>query len=68
MKLLPLAIAFTLVTQAAPAPPAPGDFAQWERLATVGDRGGLSPDGRWLVYGINRTNGDNEIRVTALPH
>jgi dienelactone hydrolase len=67
MKLLPLAIAFTLVTQAAPAPPAPGDFGQWERLATVGDRGGLSPDGRWLVYGINRTNGDNEIRVTALP-
>ena len=66
MKLAPLAIVITLLLQAAPAPPGPEDFAQWERLATVGDRGGLSPDGRWLVYGINRTNGDNELRVTAL--
>lgn len=67
MKLAPLAIVFTLFLQAAPAPPAPEDFAQWERLAAVGERGGLSPDGRWLVYGINRTNGDNELRVTAVP-
>src|SRR5688572_27674685 len=76
MKLAPLALALTLLVpalttttqgQSSPPPPTPDDFARWERLATVGDRGGLSPDGRWLVYGINRTNGDNELRVTALP-
>ena len=77
MKLAPFAIAFTLLAPAfttvtagqgrMPAPPAPEQFGQWERLATVGDRGGLSPDGRWLAYGINRTNGDNDLRVTALP-
>ena len=32
----------------------------------AGERGGLSPDGRWLAYGINRTNGENELRVTAI--
>ena len=26
---------------------------------------GLSPDGRWLAYGINRSNRDNELRVVA---
>jgi dienelactone hydrolase len=76
MKLAPLALALTLITPAfttvtagqagPPLPPAPADFGQWERLATVGERGGLSPDGRWLVYGINRTNGDNDLRVTAV--
>ena len=30
----------------------------------AGERGGLSPDGRWLAYGITRTNGDNDLRVT----
>ena len=25
-------------------------------------RGGLSPDGKWLAYGINRSNGNNELR------
>ena len=47
-------------------PPAPADFTQWERLQTTGERGGLSPDGRWLAYGINRTSGDNELRVAAV--
>ena len=66
MMLAPLAVTLTLLAQTglhSPAP-APADFGQWERLAAAGDRGGLSPDGRWLVYAINRTSGENEIRVT----
>jgi len=26
-------------------------------------RGGLSPDGKWLAYGINRSNRNNELRI-----
>jgi dipeptidyl aminopeptidase/acylaminoacyl peptidase len=28
--------------------------------------GGLSPDGKWLAYGINRSNGNNELRITNI--
>jgi dienelactone hydrolase len=66
MKMATLALAFALFAQAGSAPPAPADFAQWERLAAGGERGGLSPDGRWLAYAINRTNGDNELRVASV--
>jgi hypothetical protein len=48
------------------APPAPADFGQWERLTAAGERGGLSPDGRWLAYGITRTDGENDLRVTSV--
>ena len=65
MKLATLALAFVLF-QAAPMPPTPADFGQWERLQTTGERGGLSPDGRWLAYAINRTNGENELRVAGI--
>lgn len=65
MKVLTLFVAAFLL-QAAPHPPAPADFGQWERLVTAPDHGGLSPDGRWLAYGINRTNGENELRVTSI--
>jgi dienelactone hydrolase len=40
------------------------DYGQWETLQTFGPRGGLSPDGRWLAYGINRSSRNNELRVT----
>jgi dipeptidyl aminopeptidase/acylaminoacyl peptidase len=47
--------------------PAPRtDWGQWERLvphARATPTGPLSPDGRWLVYGITRTNGKNELRI-----
>jgi dienelactone hydrolase len=66
MKLGMFAFALSLVAQAPLAPPAPADFGQFERLMPGGERGGLSPDGKWLAYGINRTNGDNELRVTAI--
>ena len=48
----------------APVPPA--DYGQWETLLTVGSRGGLSPDGKWLAYGINRSNRSNELRITNI--
>jgi dipeptidyl aminopeptidase/acylaminoacyl peptidase len=64
MMLASLGVALALLAQSGLHPPAPADFGQWERLAPAGERGGLSPDGRWLVYAINRTNGENEIRVS----
>ena len=42
------------------------DYGKWETLLSAGDYGGFSPDGRWLVYAINRSNGDNELRITKL--
>jgi dienelactone hydrolase len=67
MRFAPLVLALSLVAQSAPLlPPNPAEFGQWERLSTVPDRGGLSPDGRWLAYGINRTNGENDLRVTSI--
>ena len=46
-------------------PPAAADYGKWESLVPQ-PRGGLSPDGRWLAYGINRSNRENELRVTNL--
>src|SRR5436190_631332 len=46
--------------------PSPSEFGRWERLVTPPDHGGLSPDGRWLAYGINRSNRENELRVLRL--
>ena len=67
MRFAPFALVLSLFAQSAPlSPPTPAEFGQWERLATIPDRGGLSPDGRWLAYGINRTNGDNDLRVTSV--
>ena len=43
-------------------PPGRAEWGQFEQLATYA-RGGLSPDGKWLVYGINRSNRDNELRI-----
>src|SRR5262249_8367397 len=65
MKVLPLLVGVFLL-QSGLQPPSPADFGQWERLGTSPDHGGLSPDGRWLPYGINRTNGENELRVTSI--
>jgi dipeptidyl aminopeptidase/acylaminoacyl peptidase len=48
-------------------PPAKfADYGKWETLAPAGARGGFSPDGRWLVYAINRSNRENELRLTKL--
>ena len=39
----------------------PADYGKFETVGT----GTLSPDGKWLAYEIRRTNGDNELRVSA---
>jgi dipeptidyl aminopeptidase/acylaminoacyl peptidase len=57
--------AVTLGSQTKPAP-AFDDYGRWESLVSAGSYGGLSPDGRWLVYGINRSNGDSELRIVKL--
>jgi len=38
----------------------PEEYGRWEQLAA--QRTPLSPDGAWLVYGINRSNRQNELR------
>jgi dipeptidyl aminopeptidase/acylaminoacyl peptidase len=38
------------------------DYGKFETLAAQ-PHGGLSPDGRWLAYGINRSNRSNELRI-----
>jgi dienelactone hydrolase len=38
----------------------PDEYGRWEQLAA--QRVPLSPDGAWLVYGINRSNRQNELR------
>jgi dipeptidyl aminopeptidase/acylaminoacyl peptidase len=62
-------IAFALTTMLAAGPlaqtkvpPAPAEWGQFESLA-IQARGGLSPDGRWLAYGINRSSRENELRI-----
>jgi dipeptidyl aminopeptidase/acylaminoacyl peptidase len=48
------------------APLTPADYGQFEQLLPGGPTGGLSPDGKWLAYGINRTNRYNELRVSSI--
>jgi hypothetical protein len=58
-------MSFTLGAQTK-QPASFSDYGQWETLARGGSNGGLSPDGKWLAYGINRTNGKNELRITKI--
>ena len=39
----------------------PEDYERWEQL--VAQPTPLSPDGTWLLYGINRSNRQNELRI-----
>ncbi|MGE0463521.1 MAG: prolyl oligopeptidase family serine peptidase [Vicinamibacterales bacterium] len=67
------ALAASTLTARQPRALQPPDYGRWEQLVT--QRTPLSPDGRWLVYGITRANRQNELRVqpsdggavTALP-
>jgi len=50
-------------------PVPPSEYAQWETLAVqprATTTGPLSPDGRYLVYGITRQNRNNELRVVEI--
>ncbi|MFO7767402.1 MAG: prolyl oligopeptidase family serine peptidase [bacterium] len=40
----------------------PEDYGKWESLGS----GQLAPDGRWLVYSISRTNGEDELRIRSM--
>ncbi len=68
--LVPLSLALlacVIAIGAQTKPPATfADYGQWETLAPGGSRGGLSPDGRFLAYLINRSNRNNELRVTTI--
>src|SRR5262245_61565566 len=46
-------------------PPTPAEYGQFETLAPQ-PRGGLSPDGRWLAYAVNRSSRNNELRILQL--
>ncbi len=60
-----LALATTIGAQ--PTSPATfADYGQWETLRPTGSYGGFSPNGHWLAYAINRSNGDNELRIFKL--
>ncbi len=57
----------TIAFGAQTKPPATfADYGQWETLTRAGSHGGFSPDGQWLAYGINRINGNNELRITKI--
>jgi dipeptidyl aminopeptidase/acylaminoacyl peptidase len=40
----------------------PEDYGAWETLGIAA----LSPDGRWLAYGVARTDGEGEMRLRML--
>jgi dipeptidyl aminopeptidase/acylaminoacyl peptidase len=66
-----LAMAVLAISGAAQTKPPvpPVEFARWETLtvqARATSTGPLSPDGRYLVYGIARQNRDNELRVVDI--
>lgn len=39
----------------------PAEYGQWETLGATS----LSPDGKWLAYGINRSNRNNELCLVS---
>ncbi len=61
--LLSLSLMATSGAQTKP-PVKPAEYGQWETLVTAFNNGGLSPDGKWLAYGINRSSRNNELRIT----
>ena len=56
------ALTFASAAAQTKQPPTPSEWGQFEALAPQ-PRGGLSPDGKWLAYGINRSNRENELRI-----
>ena len=60
--LVGLGLTVALGAQTKPPVP-PAEYGQFETLVPVPNHGGLSPDGKWLAYGINRANRRNELRI-----
>jgi dienelactone hydrolase len=62
-----LLLLICLIAAAQTKPPAtPADYGQWETLVPNSRLGGLSPNGKWLAYGIDRSNGNNELRLANI--
>src|SRR4029453_77596 len=54
-----------LAAQSKPIP-APAEYGQFESLQASPGNSGLSPDGRWIAYGVNRSNRNNELRIAKV--
>jgi dipeptidyl aminopeptidase/acylaminoacyl peptidase len=66
-----LAVVATVALAARPAAQSkptlkPADYDQFESVSTAAGRGGLSPDGRWLAYGITKVGGDSDLRIAQV--
>jgi dipeptidyl aminopeptidase/acylaminoacyl peptidase len=63
MKRVFLVLPALLATVAtAQSPVTPADYGKWESPAAAT----LSPNGRWLAFGVNRVNEENELRLRPL--
>jgi dipeptidyl aminopeptidase/acylaminoacyl peptidase len=67
MRRVNLVLAFIAAATVMPSaqtrqPPSRSEWGQFEQLA-VPARGGLSPDGKWVAYAINRSDRENELRI-----
>ena len=63
MKRVFLILPALLATVAtAQSPVTPADYGKWESPAAAT----LSPNGRWLAFGVNRVNEENELRIRPL--
>jgi len=63
LALAAVTVSTTLLAQQ-PRSLRPDEYGRWEQL--VAQRAPLSPDGRWLAYGIRRGDYSNELRVQAI--
>ncbi len=57
-----LAIIALATNVAAQSPIVPADYGKWESPGPAS----LSPNGRWLAYGVTRVNEENELRVRPM--
>ncbi|HXT71334.1 MAG TPA: prolyl oligopeptidase family serine peptidase [Vicinamibacterales bacterium] len=62
---LPYSAAPTAQTAAKPTLK-PADYDQFETVSSAAGRGGLSPDGKWFAYSVNKVGGDGELRISQL--
>lgn len=65
LLLLAIVLGLTLYAQTK-QPPQPADYGKWESLVTPQRGSGLSPDGKWIGYVLNRANGENELRIATV--
>src|SRR5262249_2144233 len=63
LLVIAITLGASLYAQSKPAPQ-PADYGKWESLV-VPQRSGLSPDGKWIAYGLNRANGENDLRISS---